>query len=140
MAVTQYELVDNTDYIATFTHVSAADVTVEKLIDVSALTPIPTRLQIVRVWWACYGVASAKLFFDHATDLAIMDLNAATGSFGGGDLDMRELGRGHPWNVGGILDTTGDTPVGDIVLTTTGIAATLDYIDILIEARKHTLA
>ena len=106
-AVATKVLVNNGyDYIVSFTNIS--DGTGENAvvkIDVSALSPSATWVNIEKIWYSCYGM-SVSILYDATTDDRMLLLQ------GDGVMDFRDIG--------GLVNPTSAGATGDVIFTTTG--------------------
>ena len=101
---------------------AAGELTDEVLVDVSTLSPAPSKTTVEQIWWDLVGF-DLKLEFDATADTILWKLGA-----GEGYQDFRSFG--------GIKDNTGAGSTGDVVGTTTGFAAAGDEGTLLIMVRK----
>jgi hypothetical protein len=101
---------------------ASGELTDEVLVDVSTLTPVPSKVTVEQIWWDQVGF-DLKLEFDATTDTVLWKLGA-----GEGFQDFRSFG--------GVKDNSGAGSTGDIVGTTTGFAAAGDEGTMIIVVRK----
>ena len=101
---------------------SAGDITDNVLVDASALSPAPSTVRIMKLWWSFSGF-TGRLEFDASTD---------TGGWVLGDTD----GFMDFTSIGGIQSTAGGGETGDILLTTLGFAAATDMGTLIIQIQK----
>jgi hypothetical protein len=101
---------------------SAGDITDNVLVDASALSPAPSTVRIMKLWWSFSGF-TGRLEFDASTD---------TGGWVLGDTD----GFMDFTSIGGIQSTAGSGETGDILLTTLGFAAATDMGTLIIQIQK----
>lgn len=81
------------------------------------------RACILEVWYDIQGYDGVQIAFDHATDQVALEL-----SEGQGYLDFRD--------VGGIADTTTDTPTYDVLIVTPAVSSATDSYTIRMNIRK----
>ena len=94
------------------------------VVDVSGLSPAPSKVTIEEIWWDLAGF-DAMLEFDATADTAAWKLPASSGN---GYRCFKEFG--------GIKDDSGTGSTGDIVITTAGFTAATDEGTIVIKVRK----
>ena len=99
-----------------------------KKVDISALNAGPqgvacTHVSIMDAQWAITGSGNVQLFFDAATDDAAIIMN------GQGGLSLADAG--------GWVDPKSATPVGDVLLTTTGFIAGDSYNITLVFKKRY---
>lgn len=102
---------------------AAGELTDQVIVDVSTLSPVPTKVTIESLWWDFEGF-SGLLEFDATADTPGWKLQAGTN----GHKDFYEFG--------GIKDNTGAGSTGDIVMTTSGFTAATDEGTLIIKVRK----
>jgi hypothetical protein len=81
------------------------------------------RASILEVWYDIQGYDGVQIVFDHATDVVALELSEGQGYF-----DFRD--------VGGISDTTGDTPVYNVLIVTPAVTVPTDSYTIRMNLRK----
>jgi hypothetical protein len=101
---------------------AAGELTDEVLVDVSTLSPAPSKVTVEQIWWDLVAF-DLRLEFDASTDTILWKLGA-----GEGYQDFRSFG--------GIKDNTGSGSTGDIMGTTNGFTAAGDEGTLLIVVRK----
>lgn len=101
---------------------AAGELADEVLVDVSTLSPAPSKVTVEQIWWDIAGF-DIFLEFDATADTALWKLGA-----GEGFQDFRSFG--------GIKDNTGAGSTGDIVATTDGFTAATDEGTLIITVRK----
>lgn len=87
-------------------------------VDVSALTPVPTKVRISRIWYSTDGMAVQMLWDATSNVLAAVLAKDQTGC-----LDFRDFG--------GIANNAGTGVTGDLLFTTSGHTSGDSYTVIL---------
>ena len=121
-AVTSQTLIDGSKTtVMKFTNLSdgTGEAAVLK-VDVSALTPAATLVDIQEIWYSVAGMV-VTLLWDATTDVRIVDLQ------GDGHMDLSKFS--------GLKNNAGTGVTGDILLTTTGHTAGDSY-TIILRMRK----
>ena len=101
---------------------SAGDITDNVLVDASTLSPAPSTVRLMKLWWSFSGF-TGRLEFDATTDTGGWVLGATDGF-----MDFT--------SIGGIQSTAGGGESGDILLTTLGFSAATDMGTLIIQIQK----
>lgn len=101
---------------------SAGDITDNVVVDASGLSPAPSTVRIMKIWWSFSGF-TGRLEFDASTD---------TGGWVLGDTD----GFMDFTSIGGIQSNAGGGETGDILLTTLGFSAAADMGTLIVQVNK----
>lgn len=103
---------------------TSGELTDQVVVDVSTLTPAPTKVTIEKMWYSLVGF-DGMLEFDATADKAGWKIQQGTDTH----MDFTCFG--------GIKDDTGAGSTGDVLLTTAGFTAATDEGTIVIQVRKN---
>lgn len=100
MAVTVTTVTDGPRTVSVWLYIAAAN-TDAVVLDVSALTPVPTKVQLVEAQWSLTG-AAATLEWDETTDVGLLEC---------------AVGNGFILCPDGVVNPAGSGTTGDVLLT-----------------------